>query len=238
MRQRIIFSLAGQDLKDQADRMSAGKFITLEGGEGAGKSTQIQLLAEFLGEQGIATIQTREPGGTETAEQIRDLLLSPDIDGWDPLSETLLHFAARREHFSGLIKPALDRGDWVLCDRFADSTMAYQGYAGGVEKSAIDQLYTLVVGDRQPDLTLILDIPAEAGLARAENRGTADRYEKMDIAFHETLRAGFLEIAQNNPERCAVIDGTNNIEDVAEEIRNAVSKKFYIIRGRHEPAAS
>lgn len=186
--------------------MTRGKFITLEGGEGSGKSTQIRLLAQALEAVGIAVTVTREPGGSPSAEQIRALLVDGEVGRWDPLSEALLHYAARREHLRHTVLPALAGGRWVLCDRFADSTMAYQGYGHGLGRDVIAALHAAVVGDLAPDLTLILDLPVDAGLARAASRGGADRYERMDRAFHERLRAGFLDIARREPARCAVID--------------------------------
>ncbi|MGE4220886.1 MAG: dTMP kinase [Alphaproteobacteria bacterium] len=198
-------------------------FITFEGGEGAGKSTQIRRLAEALGEAGVTAIATREPGGSPGAEAIRQLLLEGDDDRWDPVSEALLHFAARREHLERTIRPSLARGTWVLCDRFADSTMAYQGYGHGLDLEALAALYRFAVGSQQPDLTLILDLPVELGLQRAATRGiAADRYERRGREFHERLRAGFLAIADGTPNRCIVIDATQSIDDVAAAIRNHV----------------
>jgi len=166
-----------------------GRFITLEGGEGAGKSTQIKRLTARLAARGIEAVATREPGGTPGAEAIRSLLVTGDVARWDAVTETLLHYAARREHVEKTVRPALARGAWVISDRFADSTMAYQGHAGAVGAARVAALHKLVLGDFQPDLTLILDLPVQVGLARAKARaGIEDRYERMGLAFHEALR--------------------------------------------------
>ncbi|MBT5455527.1 MAG: dTMP kinase [Rhodospirillaceae bacterium] len=207
--------------------MARGRFITLEGGEGAGKSTQIALLVSHLQSLGHETIETREPGGSPGAEKIRDLLINGPTDRWDGVTEALLHFAARREHVQKTILPSLERGAWVLCDRFADSTLAYQGYGHGVDHGFIQTLYRETVGDLEPDLTLILDIPVEQGLKRADTRGSGGtRYERMDQAFHTRLREGFLDIARRNPQRCTVIDATASIDQVAAEIRRLVDEKM------------
>ncbi|MHA1154414.1 MAG: dTMP kinase, partial [Alphaproteobacteria bacterium] len=175
--------------------MADAKFITFEGGEGAGKSTQIGLLAEALAAIGISVRTTREPGGTPGAEQIRELLVTGEADRWDAMTEALLHFAARREHLRGVVRPSLEAGQWVLCDRFADSTMAYQGYGHGLGRAAIEQLYALAVGDFAPDLTFILDVPVDLGLERAtSSRRGEDRYLDLDPAFHERVRYGYREI--------------------------------------------
>jgi len=208
-----------------------GRFITLEGGEGAGKSTQIVSLARRLEDSGIGVISTREPGGAPGADTIRSILVSGDVDRWDPMSEALLNFAARREHLIRTIWPALERGHWVLSDRFADSTMAYQGYGHGVDRDLIAALYRAAVGDFRPDLTIMLDLPVAEGLRRAnlrngETGGAEDRYERMDLAFHERLRAGFLEIAANERERCVVIDASATADEVAARIWRTVESRF------------
>ncbi len=206
--------------------MTAGKFITFEGGEGAGKSTQIARLAASLEDTGISATTTREPGGSRGAETIRGLLLDP-AENWDPPTETLLHFAARADHYTTLIAPALRQGDWVLCDRFADSTRAYQGYGLGLEMAAIDTLYEMTLGDFAPDLTLVLDLPIETGLARMRARaGDPDRYERMDTGFHQRLRDGFLEIARSEPDRCAIIDASADADTVAARIRDCVTERL------------
>lgn len=208
------------------------RFVTLEGGEGAGKSTQIRLLADTLTQAGIPVVTTREPGGSPGADAIRRLLVEGEPGRWDGETEALLHFAARRDHLVRTVWPALADGTWVLCDRFADSTLAYQGYGHGLDRSVIETLYRLAVGDFRPDLTLILDLPVEAGLARAAARhgaasGTVeDRYERMDRAFHERLRAGFLEIATQEPERCAVVDAARDADTVAADIRAIVADRL------------
>lgn len=197
-----------------------GRFITFEGGEGAGKSTQLRLLAQALEARGHSVLTTREPGGSPGAEAIRALLVSGDTDRWDGLTEALLHYAARRDHLRRTILPALQAGTWVLCDRFNDSTIAYQGFGHGADRATLDTLYRMVAGGLRPDLTLILDLPVEVGLDRAGLRngapvaGSEDRYERMGQAFHERLRQGFLSIAQAEPERCAVIDASVAPEEV------------------------
>jgi len=204
-----------------------GKFITFEGGEGAGKSTQVALLAEALRQTGRTVLETREPGGSEGAEQIRELLVHGETGRWDPCTEALLHFAARREHLRQSVFPAIEAGDWVICDRFADSTMAYQGYGHGLGRDAVEQLYALVVGDFRPDLTLILDLEVEDGLRRAASRASGgDRYERMDVDFHERLRAGFRDIAKLEPERCRLINATGEPKSVHRTVWQAVAEHF------------
>lgn len=210
---------------------SRGRFITLEGGEGAGKSTQVKRLAAALKARGIEAVLTREPGGTPGAEAIRTLLVTGDPDRWDAMTETLLHYAARRAHVEKTVKPALARGAWVISDRFADSTMAYQGYAGSVGRETVAGLHKLVLGDFQPDLTLVLDLPVEAGLARAKARmqgqvAAEDRYERMGLAFHEALRNAFHDIAKAEPQRCVLIDANGNPDQVAAALWQAVAAKF------------
>jgi dTMP kinase len=193
---------------------SRGKFITVEGGEGAGKSTQVKLLVEALGRAGVDALATREPGGSPGAEAIRRLLLEGDTERWDAIGETLLFFAARRDHVARTIQPALDAGRWVICDRFTDSTIAYQGYGSGLPLGELMALQRFALGDFRPDLTLILDLPVDEGLARAASRSAADRFERLDRAFHQRLRDGFLAIAKAEPERCTVIDGSGNVDAV------------------------
>ncbi|HYD98610.1 MAG TPA: dTMP kinase [Alphaproteobacteria bacterium] len=214
-----------------------GRFITVEGGDGAGKTTQVRLLAEDLRALGLRVMLTREPGGTPGAERIRELLVRGPVEGWDPVTEALLHFAARRDHLVRSVWPVLDRGDWVISDRFADSTMAYQGYGQGLERQAIDRLYGIAVGHFKPDLTLILDVPAEKALDRARARqgdaaalGTQaageDRYERLDQSFHERLRQGFLNIARIDPKRCAVVDAQGDVATVRSRIRAVVAQRL------------
>ena len=208
-----------------------GRFITLEGGEGAGKSTQQRRLADWLRRGGREVIETREPGGSPGAEEIRQLLVTGAAGRWDAVTEALLHFAARRDHLRQTIEPALARGSWVVCDRFADSTLAYQGYGQGLGRPAIETLYALVVGSLRPDLTLVLDLPVAEGLARAKGRAhQEDRYEQMDLAFHERLREGFHDIVAREPGRCLLIDARGEEEAVAARIRAAVIERLGIAR--------
>jgi len=207
--------------------MAKARFITLEGGEGAGKSTQIGLLAASLEKSGVPILKTREPGGSPGAEQIRKLLVEGDTARWDGVTEALLHFAARRDHLTQTVWPAMKRGQWVISDRFADSTRAYQGVGHGIDGEIIDALYQASVGDFAPDLTLILDLPVDVGLSRAAARGEGeDRYERMGQAFHEHLRQAFIDIARNAPGRCAIIDATGSIDDIHQAIKQTVSNRL------------
>lgn len=209
--------------------MAAGKLITLEGGEGAGKSTQVARLAQSLTDLGLTVVTTREPGGAPGSELIRRLLVEGDPDRWDAETEALLHYAARREHVRSTIRPALVRGDWVISDRFADSTMAYQGYGHGLGRDWIDRLHANALGDFGPDLTLILDLPVDVGLRRADGRaGDEDRYERMESGFHERLRQGFLAIAEAEPDRCVLIDAAGSTDAVAAAILEAVKQRLSI----------
>ncbi|WP_207478630.1 dTMP kinase [Arenibaculum pallidiluteum] len=204
-----------------------GRFITFEGGEGAGKTTQLRLLVEALGARGVTAVATREPGGSAGAEDIRRLLVEGGTGRWDGLTELLLHCAARRDHLLRTVLPALEAGKWVVSDRFADSSMAYQGYGHGVGRAAVEALHEIAIGDFRPDLTLVLDLPVEAGLARAASRGGAeDRYERMGVAFHERLRQGFLDIAAREPGRCAVIDAARGPEAVHRAVIAAVTERL------------
>jgi dTMP kinase len=196
-----------------------GLFITFEGGEGAGKSTQIRLLADVLKAAGSDVVATREPGGSPGAEAIRALLVQGDTTRWDGVTEALLHYAARRDHVEKTIWPALRAGKAVLCDRFADSTTAYQGYGHGIDRAVLDRIRMAAIGDFAPDLTFVLDLPVEVGLRRAGARGGLEnRYELMGEAFHERLRRGFLEIAAAEPARCVVIDATRPIDQIHTDI--------------------
>lgn len=204
----------------------AGRFVSFEGGEGTGKSTQLHLLAEALRAGGNDVVTTREPGGSPGAEQIRRLLVEGEPGRWDGMTEALLHYAARRDHLRRTIHPALARGAWVLSDRFADSTLAYQGWGHGLDHALLERLDALAIDGFRPDLTLVLDLPVTEGLARAAGRGgPEDRYERMDTAFHERLRQGFLDIAKREPARCAVIDATGD----PAQVRRAVLE---VVRGR------
>lgn len=206
---------------------STGRFITLEGGEGAGKSTQIARLSDWLRRKGRAVVTTREPGGSPGAEMIRKLLVEGPAERWDGATEALLHFAARRDHLRSTVWPALKRGDWVISDRFADSTIAYQGHGHGLDRGMLERLYQVAVGEFRPDLTLILDLPIETGLARAAaRRGSETRYESLPKEFHERVRTGFLDIAAREPGRCLVIDATQNIDAVAAAIAQAVAQRL------------
>jgi dTMP kinase len=201
--------------------------ITLEGGEGAGKSTQAKRLLDRLAQVSIAAIATREPGGSPGAEAIRGLLVSGAADRWSATTETLLMYAARADHLERTIRPALAQGLWVVCDRFADSTRAYQGAAGGAPEGLIAGIESAVVGEDKPDLTLIFDLAPEAGLARAQGRGGAeDRFEGKGLAFHQRLRERFLSIAKAEPDRCVVIDAGAEIEAVAEAVWTAVNRRL------------
>ena len=211
--------------------MTRGRFITFEGGEGAGKSTQVRRLTARLRERGLDVVATREPGGSPGAEAIRDLVLKGEADRWSPTTETLLMYGARRDHIERTILPALERGAWVICDRFADSTRAYQGGAGGVDPAFISALETYLLADVRPDLTLVFDLPVEVGLARAEafaaSAGHAEtRFESKGLAFHERLRAAFLAIAAAEPGRCAVIDAAGDIENVEVQVWEEVSGRL------------
>lgn len=204
-----------------------GRFISLEGGDGSGKSTQIKRLATSLRKHGLPVLATREPGGTAGGEEIRNLVLTGAPGRWDALTETLLMFAARSDNVAKSIKPALAAGKWVVCDRFTDSTYAYQGAGGGLARETIRRMETLVLGDFRPDLTLILDVPIEIGLARTDQRAHAEtRFEKKGAAFQERLRQAFLAIARREPARCVVIDASKDANAVAAAIWNAVAKRF------------
>ena len=203
-----------------------GKFITFEGGEGAGKSTQIKRLADFLETRGIVTSLTREPGGSDGGEDIRRLLVEGAVDRWDAIAETLLHTAARRSHLIDLIEPARQDGKWVLCDRFDDSTAAYQGYGQGLELDFIAELRSKIVGDAEPELTVLLDISVDQGLARASARGKIARYERMDRSIHEKIREGFLKIAAENAHRVVVIDADQSMDAIEAEIRQHTITRF------------
>ena len=211
--------------------VALGRFITLEGGEGAGKSTQARRLGERLSErlagQRSKVVVTREPGGSPGAEAIRSLLVTGEADRWSPTAETLLMYAARRDHIERTIAPALAAGDWVVSDRFADSTRAYQGAGGGAPGSLIQALERYVLGETRPDLTLILDLPVEAGLARIASRDHAEtRFEAKGAAFHQRLREGFLAIARVERDRCVVIDAGQPPDAVEAAIWAAVESRL------------
>ena len=205
-------------------------FISFEGGEGSGKTTQIKKLKAYLESIGQKVVTTREPGGTPEAEKIRNLLVQRDGGDWTPLAEAMLFFTARHMHVETKIKPALDSGQIVICDRFTDSTIAYQGYGHGFDLEILKKIQTLSIGDFAPDKTFILDINVQDGLARAGKRmqgqndgSTEDRYERMKNDFHERLRQGYLSIAAMDEQRCVVIDATRPIEDVHSAIISAIN---------------
>ncbi|MDX1975145.1 MAG: dTMP kinase [Rickettsiales bacterium] len=202
-------------------------FITFEGGEGSGKSTQLKLLHEALQRQGLSPVITREPGGSPGAEVIRKLLVSGEVDSWDADTETLLFFAARLDHVQRLIKPALQAGKTVLCDRFTDSTQVYQGVGKGLSEAFVHMIHHLTLGNFAPDLTFILDIDPTVGLKRAVSRsGDETRFESMSLDFHRKIRAGFLAIAQREPARCQVIDASQSVEAIHQEILTRVMQKI------------
>ncbi len=215
--------------------MKKGVFITLEGGEGTGKSTQIKLLHQALIASGVDVLTTREPGGTPQAERIRALLLQRDSGSFDPLTEALLMFSARREHLVNKIWPALKAGQWVVSDRFADSSRVFQGVGMGVPAAQIEELYKMVAGDFVPDLTLIFDIDPELGLSRSlrqmqmtfdKMESTEDRYERMGLPFHRRLREGFLALARAHKDRCVVIDAAQPLDVVHAQVLKAVADHF------------
>lgn len=206
-----------------------GRFITFEGGEGTGKSTHTKLLAERLGEVGIEAVLTREPGGSPGAEIIRHVILSGAAKPLGAEAETMLFASARDDHLNETIRPALERGAWVICDRFADSTRVYQGIVGAVDPRLIGELERITVGSTVPDLTFVMDVPAEVGLERARKRrggADADRFEGEDLSFHEKLRAGFRALAEGEPDRCVLIEATVPREDVARKIWETVAKRL------------
>ena len=211
-----------------------GRFIAIEGGEGAGKSTQVELLAAALTRAGIPVRQTREPGGSPGGEAIRRLLLEGASERWDAVSEALLLIAARHDHVARLIAPALAEGFWVVSDRFAASTLAYQGYGRGVDLSALAMLHRFALGEFAPDLTLILDLPVDVGLARAASRpGIADRFERLGRDFHERLRQGFRQIATDDHARCVLIDASGDQQTVHRAVLAIVGKRLGVELAPH-----
>ena len=215
--------------------MSSGLFISFEGGEGSGKTTQINKLAEILTHNKRKVITTREPGGTPEGEKIRSLIVQREGGDWNPMAECLLLFAARVMHVEKIIKPALERGKIIISDRFTDSTRAYQGYGRGFSLDMIEKINTLTLGDFKPDLTFILDIEPQKGLSRSSRRlaaedlqinQTEDRFENMDLEFHEKLRKGFLGIAKKDPKRCVVLDAALPIDDLTKKIHKIVEERL------------
>lgn len=215
--------------------MAKGVFITLEGGEGTGKSTQVKMLGAALATAGLNAVMTREPGGTDQAERIRNLLIQRDAGNFDPLTEAMLMMSARREHLVNKIWPSMEQGKWVVSDRFVDSTRAFQGYGMGLDQALIDRIYAMIAGDFQPDLTFMFDIDAEKGLSRSlkqlavtadKNESTEDRYERMGVPFHNRLRQGFLEIAKRFPDRCVIIDAAQDIATIHGQILKTIETRF------------
>ena len=206
-----------------------GKFITFEGGEGAGKSTQIRLLKDWLTQKGITCITTYEPGGTVGADKIKAILTQGDTQQWDGLSDVLLLYAARHDLVTKVIQPALAQGTWVLCDRFADSTFAYQGYGRGLDITLIQRIHNLVLGDFAPDLTLILNLDPAIGMERAKRRAQAkgtsvDRFERQDLSFHHRLAQGFKDLAQSGG-RYTLIDASSTLEAIQENIQQIIQER-------------
>lgn len=208
------------------------RFITFEGGEGGGKSTQVALLTEAFAKAGLGVMKTREPGGSAGAEAIRSLLVNGPVDAWDPVAETLLFYAARADHVARLIRPALEAGQYVICDRFTDSTVVYQGVGKKLGEGYVQSLQRLTLGSFMPHLTIILDMDPAEGLRRADARGQGEnRFERMDVDFHHAVREGFLRIAREEPARCVVVDATKPIEEVRVAIIAAVNERL----GLHLP---
>ena len=206
---------------------AAARFITLEGGEGAGKSSQAKRLSAALEARGIRNVLTREPGGAPGAEQIRKLIVEGEPGRWDALTETLLLYAARADHLAHTIRPALAQGKWVISDRFSDSTDIYQGAGRGLETSTIAAIEAAAIGSFKPDLTVILDVPVDTGLQRARSHNhTEHRFESFDNAFHARLREAFRALAHSSPERCVLIDASQSETDVAASIWRTVSERF------------
>lgn len=210
-----------------------GKYITLEGGEGCGKSTQVKLLAQYLEQQGISCVMSKEPGSTPEGKIIRNLLVTGDKDKFDAITECLLYFADRRCDLTKVVWPALDGGQWVVSDRYADSTEAYQyyGYNKRVPLEVLQQLYKIVANEFKPDLTIILDMDSEIGMrrsyAKAETMAVKElRFESRQLDFHRNLRQGFLEIAKRDPERCVVLNADTDIETLHQQIVEKVKEKL------------
>ncbi len=204
--------------------MQRGRFIVLEGGEGVGKSTNLQFVTDWLCARDISFVQTREPGGTPLAEELREMLLCKREEAVDPTAELLMVFAARAQHLAQVIVPALDRGDWVICDRFTDATYAYQGGGRQLDRELIAQLEQTVQGTLRPDRVLLLDLDPKIGLQRAANTGAADRFESEQLAFFQRVRAAYRERAEADPERYAVIDASRPLEQVQQQLQTELEK--------------
>jgi thymidylate kinase len=204
-----------------------GRFITFEGGDGSGKSTQVRRLSASLEKRGIAHIVTREPGGSPGAEEIRNLVLQGEPGRWEPLTEALLFYAARADHTERTIKPALAAGKWVICDRYSDSSYAYQGGGRGLARETVRRIEAIAINDFKPDLTLILDLPVETGLERVAPRTHKEtRFEAFDVGFHQRMRKTFLDIAKRSPSRCVVIDAAVDEDAVETAILGVLKKRF------------
>ena len=203
-----------------------GKFISFEGGEGGGKSTQAARLAGYLRAKGLVVVETREPGGTKQGEELRDLLVQCDPDRWSSYSELLMMTAARVEHVNRLIEPSLVEGKWVICDRFFDSTLTYQGIAGGLGLDVVRPMQQMAIGKTVPDVTFLLDVREDAGLQRAEKRGGAARFEKKAAEFHRNVRDGFLALAAEDPQRIVVVDAENSFDAVWQQIEDVMHSRF------------
>lgn len=199
-----------------------GKFITLEGGEGVGKSTNMEFIRDLLEQQGYSVVLTREPGGTELAEKIRALLLDKNSEVITPTAELLLMFAARAQHIAQVIEPALQQGQWVLCDRFTDATFAYQGGGRDMDGQTIAWLEQCVQGDLRPDLTLLFDAPVETGMRRAQQRSESDRFEQERLDFFERVRQAYLQLAQQHPQRIKIINAAQALAQVQRDIAGVI----------------
>ena len=208
--------------------MTRGRLITLEGGEGAGKTVQAARLRDALEARGVGTVLTREPGGSPGAEEIRRLLVSGPVERWEPLAEAMLHAAARRDHLLHTIEPALVRGLWVISDRFVDSMIVYQGYGQGADLGVMERLSDLSLGGFEPDLTVVLDIPVAEGLRRAGARAGSNRYERMGTEFHERVRQGFLARVEADGKRYAVVDATGDPDAVGRAILRVVRERLAV----------
>lgn len=213
--------------------MSKGFFITFEGPEGSGKSTQSKRIHEYMVQKGIDAVWTREPGGTPLCAQIRQIILSPDNAGMDDYTEVLLLAADRNEHIAGMIRPAIEAGRVVVCDRFADSTLAYQGYGRGISMDHLTYLHKIVTRGLAPDLTILVDVDVELGLSRVQTRGEVkggDRIERQEIEFHQRLRKGYLELSSSYPERYVVLDGSKTRDDIFDGIVSVLKAGFEVFK--------
>ena len=213
----------------QGEALLTPKFITFEGGDGVGKSTQTSHLASFLEQKGISVLTTREPGGPAEAEKIRKLLVAGEVGLWDPKTEVHLHYAARIQHIANFIMPSLKSGKWVICDRFSDSTIAYQGFGHQLDITALKQIEAFSIEYFKPDFTILLDLPVSTSLARTRGRQKdEDRYERMGADFHERVRNGFLEIEKLNKDRIVIIDAGQSEIDISKQVIGKVCEKFQL----------